>query len=92
MNTQPNLPQKEVTAIFIILIGIIIFILVFRVWPSWYDKKHPQPVNTCKNTTKEVQIIRKIDGGVDSIQTETVYGCEYPDGTFIPAPDLPHEN
>lgn len=86
LSTQKERPSFG--AIMLVIISIVaVFILAVVVWPNWYDSKHPQPKDECRNTTKEVQTIRKIDGDVDSIETETVYGCQYSDGTFIPAPD-----
>lgn len=80
--------QKSMTSLYVWLAVIIIFI-IFNVW---LDSKHTTPISNCRDTSREVQTIRKIDGSVDSVETETVYGCEYPDGSFLPAPDLPREN
>jgi len=89
-STNLKLPKEkpsQTATLFVIFLMVAIFILAFVVWPNWYDSKHPQPNNDCRNTSKKVQTITKVDGGVESVQTETVYGCEYSDGTFIPAPD-----
>jgi|GEM_PF-6204745 len=78
-----NDQNKAIIAI-IAIIGT--FVLLFVWWPSYYDKKHPQTKQKCIETSKKQEVITKLDGGVASYKTEEVYGCEYPDGTFIPAP------
>jgi hypothetical protein len=68
-----------------IWLGIIATILGFAIWNQYFVS--PEPSN-CVYTTKQKQVITKLDGVTDSYETETVYGCELPDGTFIPAPDV----
>jgi len=65
--------------------GFLISAVIYGVWDYFAPDS---TTSNCRVTTKEVQTIRKLDGGVSSVDTEIVYGCEYPDGTFIPEPDL----
>ncbi len=65
------------------LIGLFAFGILSQQWDYWFGEKQ---VSNCRNTSKQVQTITKVDGGVDSVVTETVDGCEMPDGTFYPAP------
>lgn len=67
-----------------LFVGFIIFAVLYGIGSSWFGEK---PVSDCKRTTKEVQTITKLDGDVDSVKTELVYGCEYPDGSFYEYPD-----
>ena len=87
MNNQTRLPAEKPKGYWIpgvLWLCILAAIFLYSAWNYWFGEK---PVSACKNTTKEMQTIRKMDGNVDSVETETVSGCEYPDGTFIPAPD-----
>ncbi len=79
--------QNEAKSVWGGVAVIIVFLLAVVVWPNWYDSKHPQPTNECRMVTRKVQTIKKIDGSVDSNETELVYGCEYEDGSFLEAPD-----
>lgn len=70
----------------------VIFFVVFIILPMTYGslwgnttKETPPP---CMNTTRNLQNIVKVDGTVDSFETEMVDGCETPDGTFYKRPDF----
>lgn len=64
--------------------GFIVSAIIYGFWSYFVPESTP---SDCRMTTKEVQTIKKLDGDVSSVVTEMVDGCEYPDGTFIPAPD-----
>ena len=87
MNTQKNSTEEKSLLHWIVpslWLGTLILIFLYSAWSYLFGDK---PVSNCKMTTKEVQTIKKLDGDVTSVETEMVYGCEYPDGTFIPSPD-----
>lgn len=79
MRTKKSTSPFETVGAFI-WICFLISAVLYGVWSSWFGER---PVSDCKNAAKEIQTIIKVDGGVDSIKTETVYGCEYPDGSFL---------
>lgn len=71
------------------IIGITMLILVvagflYIGYEHWFGK---EPTPACKSISKEKQVINKLDGHVSSVETETVYGCEYPDGSFLEYPN-----
>lgn len=85
----PNGPTKEENEKSDKMISVfkVIFIVVFIILPMltvfWDEEEVKTP---CRNTTREVQTITKMDGAVDSVETEIVDGCETPDGTFYQRP------
>ncbi len=86
MNNQTKLPVEKPKGYWIpgvLWMAVIGAIFLYSAWSYWFGEK---PVSNCKDATREVQTIRKIDGDVDSVETEIVSGCEYPNGDFIPAP------
>jgi hypothetical protein len=83
----PSESESNPLKVIIVVFGIIgLFYFFFGVLPGRYESE-PTQSNKCKYVTKEVQTIKKIDGGVDSVETEMVHGCEYLDGSFLPEPD-----
>ena len=85
MKNQSYKEPVSASGIIVILGSIGLFYFLSVILPNHYDSG-PDPNNKCKHTEKEIQTIRKIDGSVDSIETEMVQGCEYPDGTFLRYP------
>lgn len=70
------------------VIFFIVFIILPMTYGSLWGNTTKEVAPPCTNTTKNVQTIVKVDGAVDSVATETVDGCETPDGTFYKRPDL----
>lgn len=76
-------PLKKIG--FYSLLAFIFFVIIYVLSDPFSPNN---PVTNCRNTTKEMQTIIKVDGEVDSIETETVDGCETPDGTFFQRSDF----
>ena len=71
------------------VVGIILFLaFLFFVGTCgifWgRDSKKPQPA-PCVNSSREEQVITKLEGDVVSVETEIVFGSEC-GGVFYPAP------
>lgn len=71
---------------YMILIGIFLAIVYIWLYPLFSNSGIS--TSDCRNTTRSVQTIVKVDGAVDSVETETVDGCETSDGTFYKRPDF----
>lgn len=65
--------------------GFFLSIVIYVVWVSL--SSDDGPTSNCRDTTREIQTITKIDGDVDSVETETIAGCETPNGYFFQAPE-----
>lgn len=86
-----SIPTETTTKRPSLLLSIGILALLFGLpVVLWFwgivERIHNPVQSNCTRTTKQVQTIKKVDGGVDSVETEMVDGCEYPDGTFVEAP------
>ncbi len=84
--TTPVLPEERTIWHWIIPSlwgGTIAAIVLYSTWTTLFGG---EPASNCKYTSRQMQTIRKLDGSVNSVETSTVYGCEYPNGTFEPDP------
>jgi hypothetical protein len=86
MTSSSNSESDPINAGILIVLIIGLFYFFFGFLPE-RNVSEPTKNNKCKYVTKEVQTIKKIDGNVDSVETEMVHGCEYPDGSFLSEPD-----
>ena len=66
--------------LFIAAIGVVI------VYFSFFSDTE-RDVEPCRDTTRQQQVISKIDGDVTSYETQTIYGCETESGQFFARPE-----
>lgn len=79
--------QKEKSLLWYgIVLWIVIPLLLYFVISMWYFSATTKPDDGCRRTTKQQQVITKLDGDVNSVSTEDITGLLCPDGSFYPDP------
>lgn len=63
--------------------AILVAIFIYVAWRQWFGTPAPLP---CTYSSREEQVITKLDGDVQNVESQTVDGCETPDGVFHPDP------